>query len=128
MNEQFNFRSEVLEKYDGDEEVYEVFSDAFCSLMLAADIENNYICMHGGISPELTCLDDINQLDRFIEVPHEGLFCDLLWSDPCKDSNHRKVNFESNNARECSYIFGLRAVAKLCNSQNYLSIIRAHEV
>jgi diadenosine tetraphosphatase ApaH/serine/threonine PP2A family protein phosphatase len=27
-------------------------------------------------------LDQINQLHRFEEVPHEGPMCDLLWSDP----------------------------------------------
>lgn len=27
-------------------------------------------------------LDQIDQLHRFEEVPHEGPMCDLLWSDP----------------------------------------------
>jgi len=41
--------------------------------------------MHGGIARELTKLDQINSINRFIEVPLEGIFCDLVWSDPCDD-------------------------------------------
>ncbi len=38
--------------------------------------------MHGGLSPSLENLDSIKSLDRFQEVPKEGLLCDLLWADP----------------------------------------------
>jgi serine/threonine-protein phosphatase 2B catalytic subunit len=27
-------------------------------------------------------LDDLKKIDRFHEPPRNGLFCDLLWSDP----------------------------------------------
>lgn len=27
-------------------------------------------------------LEDIKKLDRFKEPPRQGLFCDMLWSDP----------------------------------------------
>lgn len=35
-----------------------------------------------GLSPAMDTLDQIDQLHRFEEVPHEGPMCDLLWSDP----------------------------------------------
>ena len=38
--------------------------------------------MHGGISPELKQVNDIRKVCRPSEVPDEGLFCDILWSDP----------------------------------------------
>jgi diadenosine tetraphosphatase ApaH/serine/threonine PP2A family protein phosphatase len=41
-----------------------------------------FFCLHGGISPSIDALDQIRQLDRVQEVPHEGPMCDLLWSDP----------------------------------------------
>lgn len=83
MTEHFTFREEVLRKYDEDESVYEAFIECFESLPLAADVNGDYLCMHGGISPELKTVDDINKIDRFIEPPLSGFLCDLLWSDPC---------------------------------------------
>jgi serine/threonine-protein phosphatase PP1 catalytic subunit len=41
--------------------------------------------MHGGLSPDLTSLQDISSIKRPIEVPDQGLLCDLLWSDPNPD-------------------------------------------
>ena len=49
---------------------------------VAAIIDEKIICMHGGLSPKLKKLDQIIQIQRPIEVPDEGLLCDLLWSDP----------------------------------------------
>ena len=39
------------------------------------------MCVHGGLSPSIDSLDQVQQLPRE-EVPHEGPMCDLLWSDP----------------------------------------------
>jgi len=38
--------------------------------------------VHGGISPELVKLAEINLIDRKREIPMEGMLCDLVWSDP----------------------------------------------
>lgn len=38
--------------------------------------------MHGGLSPELNELSDITNIKRPVEVPDQGLLCDILWSDP----------------------------------------------
>lgn len=117
----------MLDKY-GDEDVYEAFLESFETLQLAAEVNGDYLCVHGGISPDLRNIDDINAIDRFIEPPLEGLLCDLLWSDPAKDVDSRSTNFEPNRPRECSYKFGLAPVKRLLKENKYLSIIRAHEV
>jgi serine/threonine-protein phosphatase 2B catalytic subunit len=85
MTEHFTFRSEVINKY-GDESIYEMFLESFESMPLAAIVNNDYLCMHGGISPSLTDFDEVNRIDRFVEPPLSGLLCDLLWSDPVDDS------------------------------------------
>ena len=65
--------------------------DAFDTLSVAAVVNENYLCMHGGISPYLYKLEDINKkVDRFCEPPLEGILCDLLWADPAKDDNANK--------------------------------------
>jgi serine/threonine-protein phosphatase 4 catalytic subunit len=51
-------------------------------LSLSALIDDKIFCVHGGLSPSLTSLDQIRVIDRKQEVPHDGSMCDLLWSDP----------------------------------------------
>jgi len=126
MTEHFTFREEVLRKYDGDESVFDKFIEAFESMPIAADVNNDYLCMHGGISPELVTIDDVNKIDRFIEPPLQGFLCDLLWSDPCGDKEARTHRFSKNLERECSFKFGLEPVKQILKKNNFLSIIRAH--
>ena len=80
MTESFTFREEVLDRYDV--EVYEQFMEVFDALPIAALVAKKYLAMHGGISPDLVKLDQINQINRFQEIPLDGIFCDLLWADP----------------------------------------------
>lgn len=54
----------------------------FDFLALAAIIDGSVLCVHGGLSPEIRTLDQIRVVARAQEIPHEGAFCDLVWSDP----------------------------------------------
>lgn len=60
MTEHHTFRNEILRKFNGDESVYEAFIDSFECMPLAADIDGDFLCLHGGISPDLKNIDDIN--------------------------------------------------------------------
>ena len=51
-------------------------------LPLCAIVNKKEFCLHGGLSPSADTLQDINSIDRFMEIPHEGALCDLLWTDP----------------------------------------------
>ncbi|XP_034721169.1 serine/threonine-protein phosphatase 2B catalytic subunit alpha isoform-like, partial [Etheostoma cragini] len=81
--------------------------DAFDCLPLAALLNQQFLCVHGGLSPEVTCLDDIRKLDRFKEPPAFGPMCDLLWSDPGEDYGSEKTqeHFCHNSVRGCSYFY-----------------------
>lgn len=64
MTAHFTFRQECLDKYD--QEVYDAIMDMFDALPLMCTINNLFLCVHGGISPELFQLDDVNsKIDRF---------------------------------------------------------------
>jgi serine/threonine-protein phosphatase 2B catalytic subunit len=95
MTEHFTFRTEILQKFD-DENIYDMFIETFESLPIAADVNGNYLCMHGGISPDLRNKSDIDRINRFVEPPLSGFLCDLLWSDPVEDKEARKVRFLKN--------------------------------
>jgi serine/threonine-protein phosphatase 2B catalytic subunit len=52
--------------------------------------------MHGGISPQMTRISDINKINRLDEVPFEGIMCDLLWADPVDDIHANQTDFKEN--------------------------------
>lgn len=92
-------------------------------------MNKQFLCIHGGLSPELNTLDDIRAIDRFREPPTHGLMCDILWSDPVEDFGQEKMNesFVHNHVRGCSYFFTYQAACQFLERNNLLSIIRAHE-
>ena len=66
----------------GTSRVWTKFTDAFDYLPLSGLVSESYFCLHGGLSPSLSSIDEVRELDRAGEVPNEGPICDLLWSDP----------------------------------------------
>ena len=63
----YGFYEECLRKY-GSAKVWQVLTDLFDYLPLAAVIENQLFCPHAGLSPSMDTLDQINQIHRFEEV------------------------------------------------------------
>jgi len=104
--------------------------NSFLALPLAAVVNNKFLCVHGGLSPDLKTIDDINQLKRNRETPNNGLLCDILWSDPASDFNNSSKDalFQQNSVRGCSYQYNYNSVVKFLKRNNLVSIIRAHEV
>ncbi|XP_041485661.1 serine/threonine-protein phosphatase 2B catalytic subunit alpha isoform-like isoform X5 [Lytechinus variegatus] len=127
LTEYFTFKTECKIKYT--ENVYNACMIAFDCLPLAAVMNQQFLCVHGGLSPEIHSLDDIKNLDRFKEPPAFGPMCDLLWSDPLEDFGSEKSaeHFSHNSVRGCSYFYSYQACCEFLQQNNLLSIIRAHE-
>ncbi|XP_072165086.1 protein phosphatase 3 catalytic subunit alpha-like isoform X3 [Diadema setosum] len=127
LTEYFTFKTECKIKYT--ENVYNACMIAFDCLPLAAVMNQQFLCVHGGLSPEIHSLDDIRNLDRFKEPPAFGPMCDLLWSDPLEDFGSEKTteHFSHNTVRGCSYFYSYSACCEFLQQNNLLSIIRAHE-
>lgn len=103
--------------------------ESFCALPLAAVMNKQFLCIHGGLSPELHTLEDLKSIDRFREPPTQGLMCDILWADPLEEFGQEKTNdfFVHNHVRGCSYFFSYPAACAFLEKNNLLSVIRAHE-
>ncbi|MCO5565557.1 hypothetical protein L7F22_019231 [Adiantum nelumboides] len=127
LTDYFTFKLECKHKYS--EQIYEECMESFCTLPLGAIMNKQFLCIHGGLSPELQTLDDLRNINRFREPPTHGLMCDLLWADPLEDFGAEKTNesFIHNHVRGCSYFFTYQAACQFLERNNLLSIIRAHE-
>ncbi|KAM3505662.1 hypothetical protein MY10362_002814 [Beauveria mimosiformis] len=127
LTDYFTFKLECKHKYS--EAIYEACIEAFCCLPLAAVMNKQFLCIHGGLSPELHTLDDLRNIDRFREPPTQGLMCDILWADPLEDFGQEKTSdyFLHNHVRGCSYFFSYPAACAFLEKNNLLSVIRAHE-
>ncbi|KAG0319407.1 3',5'-cyclic-nucleotide phosphodiesterase (PDEase) (3':5'-CNP) [Linnemannia gamsii] len=127
LTDYFTFKTECKHKYS--ERVYDACMESFCTLPLAAVMNKQFLCIHGGLSPELNTLDDLRQINRFREPPTHGLMCDLLWADPLEEFGQEKTSefFVHNHVRGCSYFFSYHAACAFLEKNNLLSIIRAHE-
>ncbi|KAH0791319.1 serine/threonine-protein phosphatase alpha-2 isoform [Histomonas meleagridis] len=102
--------------------IWKKFCDVFNCLPIAAIVAKKIFCIHGGISPDITDLDDIRKLKRPLEVPEEGLLCDLLWSDPSP-----LAEFWEPSDRGTSYYFGLKQTEDFLHKFGFELICRGHQ-
>lgn len=87
-----------------------MFMDTFDTMPLACEVNHQYLCMHGGISPHFTKVSEIDAIKRFCEPPHTGLMADLLWSDPLEEKQAKEHDFIPNSSRDTSVMYGFEAV------------------
>jgi len=137
LTEYFTFKRECLHKYS--EKVYDACIESFMALPLSGLLDGKFFCVHGGISPELNTVSDIDRINRFQEPGSFGLLCDLLWSDPVPNFGHESEPSQHpspvppgqlwghNTTRGCSYYFTYEAVIKFLERNGLLGVIRGHE-
>lgn len=117
----YGFYDECNRKYsDGD--VWRVFTDLFDFLPLAAIVNGDVFCCHGGLSPTFETIEDIQKINRRVEVPHTGAMCDILWSDP------DEISGWGDSPRGAGFLFGVDITKKFNAKNNLKMICRAHQL
>ena len=117
----YGFYEEITRKY-GNANPWRYFNDLFDYLPIAAIIEGKVFCVHGGLSPLVSTVDQIRLINRKQEIPHEGAFCDLMWSDP------DDIEAWVISQRGAGYIFGWKVVEEFNRINNLTLICRAHQL
>ena len=117
----YGFYEEITRKY-GNANAWEYFTDLFDYLPLAALVEGQIFCVHGGLSPYISTVDQIRLINRKMEIPREGVFCDLMWSDP------DDIETWIISCRGAGWIYGWKVVDEFTHINGLELICRAHQL
>ncbi|CAD2215688.1 Serine-threonine protein phosphatase N-terminal domain/Calcineurin-like phosphoesterase, putative [Angomonas deanei] len=121
MNKIYGFFDDVKRRYN--KELFKAFTDVFNTMPVCCVISEKIICMHGGLSPDLTSVACINSIERPCDVPDRGILCDLLWAEPADD-----VQGFLESDRGVSYLFGEDIVNDFLDMVDMDLIVRARQV
>lgn len=117
----YGFYDECLRKY-GNANPWKYCTEIFDYLTISAIVENSIFCVHGGLSPDIKLLDQIRTINRVQEIPHEGAFGDLVWSDP------EDIETWAVSPRGAGWLFGERPCAHFSRLNGLDLIARAHQL
>jgi len=132
INRDYGFYDECKNRLSSNGvKVWRRFTDMFNRLPVAALVGGKIFCVHGGLSPELTQLEQVAYILRPTDVPETGLLCDLLWSDPSHvqtDNPDARLEGWDYNKRGVSFTFGTDIVKEFCETHKIDLLVRAHQV
>ncbi|KJE90067.1 phsophatase-2a [Capsaspora owczarzaki ATCC 30864] len=117
----YGFYDECQTKY-GNGNAWKYCTRVFDYLTVAALIDDKVLCVHGGLSPDVRSLDQIRTIDRAQEIPHEGAFCDLMWSDP------EDIETWAVSPRGAGWLFGSKVAQEFVHVNDLTLICRAHQL
>jgi len=117
----YGFYDECRRRYSV--KVWKQFCNVFNCLPCSAIIDNKIICIHGGLSPELSQIEQLVNIARPCDVPDTGLLCDLLWADP-----DASIIGWAENDRGVSFTFGADVVKQFLRRHDFDLLVRAHQV
>ncbi|EJT97126.1 Metallo-dependent phosphatase [Dacryopinax primogenitus] len=117
----YGFYDECHRKY-GSSLPWRTCCSVFDLLPLSATIDDSILCVHGGLSPDIRTLDQVRVLSRAQEVPHEGAFCDLMWSDP------DDIPTWAVSPRGAGWLFGSPVTHEFTYLNSLSLIARAHQL
>uniref|UniRef100_A0A7S0EFJ3 Serine/threonine-protein phosphatase n=1 Tax=Hanusia phi TaxID=3032 RepID=A0A7S0EFJ3_9CRYP len=132
------------------ESVWEAVNSVFDALPLAAIVDHNIFCVHGGIpSPSVlrkhgeygsaSLIAEINKIPRDLPQPDpsvggDALAWDLMWNDPAPSNFHTPQDsswsegFGPNFSRGTAHMFTAEALEQFLRRYNFSHLVRAHEV
>jgi diadenosine tetraphosphatase ApaH/serine/threonine PP2A family protein phosphatase len=99
--------------------------NSFTFLPIAAMINENIFCVHGGISPELGMkIEEVKKIGECVECVDcvDCMECEMLWSDP-----KVKVEGFETSPRGKGFLFGRDAFDEFKRKTDIGLMIRGHE-
>jgi diadenosine tetraphosphatase ApaH/serine/threonine PP2A family protein phosphatase len=121
ISHQYGFYNECILQY-GHNGIFDMCNEVFDLLPYAAVIDRTCFAVHGGLSPGIPLIHNIDTMKREEEVPQTGPLADLVWSDP------ENVPFWRLNSRGAGFIFGQKQVTEFCHLNRVGLIVRSHQL
>lgn len=123
MNHVYGFYEEVMARY-GNPNVWAAVNEVFTYLPLVAILGNKLFCVHGGLSPHMQTLSDLDSIKLPIR-DYEGqpMISDLVWSDP-----EVRLKGYGENDRGSGVTFGSDVVRAFLSKNQLQLMIRAHQI
>ncbi|CAJ0564621.1 unnamed protein product, partial [Mesorhabditis spiculigera] len=122
VNRVYGFFEECQRRYNSTK-LWQAYQDAFDCMPLSGLVGDAILCMHGGLSPMLTNLDQLRKIKRPTNAGQPSIELDLLWADPALGLSGFQPNM-----RGTSVWFGADVVKEKCKELGVDLIARAHQV
>lgn len=150
IQQAFTFFREVCEKFRNQAlgiQVWETLNKTFDVMPVAATIDDQIYCAHGGIPTSSTRLDELYQIPSPLQDPENQspAAWEILWNDPVSSTEYSEYadllrkqpggqqavanmqGYLPNTKRGTAFFFSEEAVNKFLHLNSMSHIIRAHE-
>jgi len=144
VQQMFTFFKECQNKFGETlgKEVWDAINSVFDALPLAAVIDDQILCLHGGIPSPTSCSGDFITTVNSIPVPLSEpeidsiLAWEIMWNDPFSIDDNSLISiplnvnngFFNNSRRSTGKYFTNEALMAFLERNNFTHVIRAHEV
>jgi len=121
VNQMYGFYNQSITNY-GHSGVWSLANEVFDFLPMAALVNDNVFCVHGGLSPKISLIESLSVLNRRKELPSRGPLADICWSDP------ENILEWHENQRGAGYLFGKPQVDAFCHNNKLEFVARSHQI
>jgi len=136
----YGFYEECQRKY-GQPAIWTAVMEMFDYFPIAAVIDNHVFAVHGGLSPHISTIAQIQTVDRIQEIPEDGgPMHDFMWSDPAEEddflqqsttTNSEKLPAETEwliSPRGGGFLFGEKPTQQFLSTNGLDLLVRSHQL
>ena len=121
VNSKYGFAGECQLVF-GNDDFFNACNEAFCYMPIAAVVNKKLFCVHGGITKGLETIDQIKNMNKYIETYDDPILYGMMWADPCETTRGFIVSVRGAVA------FGVDEAKKFLRRNNLTRIVRGHQM
>ena len=130
INVKYGLEKECKDCFNGSSKVFYAFNQTFMYLPICCLVNDSILCLHGGISPRVKTIEQINSCNRIEDSITDQIIMDILWSDPLIDDVQTGIEetlYKENDSRRTGVYFSEDALKEFCKRNGIKCVIRGHQ-